>query len=72
MKDYFEEGRFFENHTLHQNHEIMKGSQQTSRSNQEYFSNRDELIGEVGKYCTNPENYDTSKYGYVMRLVYNL
>ena len=39
MKDYFEEGRFFENHTLHQNHEIMKGSQQTSRSNQEYFSN---------------------------------
>jgi hypothetical protein len=54
------------------NSKHMMKMKKTSRSDWEYFSSRDELIGEVGKYCTNPENYDTSKYGYVMRLVYNL
>ena len=56
-----------ENSSMHR----MK-MQRTSRSSWKYFSTRDELRGEVIKYCNNPDNYDTSEYGYVMRLVLQL
>ena len=46
----------------------MMKIQKTVLSNWKYFSSRDELKGEVDNYCQDPDNYDTSKYGYVMRV----